>query len=232
MDAGAIKYYPYIGTAANNAFILIMIDLVLSRSKRSRLEYEKINLKVLHQRARHDQLKQQIHPHFLFNALNTLKILMKKSDKDAENYLITLSNFLRLSIADGKKELISLKEEMEILSQFLSLHEGRFPNLIHCSINITERQKSIYKVPVYGIQILVENAIKHNAFSKLNPLKIDIDLEDEWVIVTNNILPRQQHLASTGIGLQNLSERTKMLTSHDIEVIKTEEKFTVKVKTV
>ena len=134
---GSLRFYPLIGSAANNAIILIIIDLVLSRERRMALEVEKANLESVNLKARHEQLKQQIQPHFLFNALNTLKLLIKRNPDTAESYSVRLSNFLRASILEGMDEKHSIADDLRLLEDFMELQKERFPQAIEYNYSIS-----------------------------------------------------------------------------------------------
>lgn len=229
---GVLKYYPLVGTAANNVFILIMIDLVLSRGKRAALEIEKANLQSLNLKARHEQLKQQIQPHFLFNALNTLKLLIKKRPDAAEMYTVRLSSFLRTSISDGLEEKLSIKEDLEIFENFMELQKVRFPDAIEYSCTISPETLTGAFLPAFTFQTLAENAIKHNGFNVREPLRIEISEVESMILFTNNMIPRNQEIESTGIGLKNLSERFQIISGGDIQIEKNEESFLVKIKAI
>jgi len=227
---GSLQFYPFIGSAANNAFILIMIDLIVNRERRASLEIEKARLESTNIKSRHELLKQQIQPHFLFNALNTLKLLINRDHSSATAYTVKLSTFLRASIADGLEEKISVKRDLDIFLDFMELQMVRFPDAI---IILDEIPQSVFNTrlfPPFTLQILAENAIKHSEFSKGNPLKVRMRVDDEVLSFSNNHTPRKVGKESVGIGLNNLSERFKILSGEGIEVEQNEALFIVRLK--
>jgi len=228
--ASSFRFYPFIGMAANNTFILIIIDLILNREKKAALEIEKRILEAVNLKSRHEQLKQQIQPHFLFNALNTLKLLVKKNVESAELYIIRLSSFLRATISDEYKEKISIKKDLEIFNDFMELQLVRFPGAIQLKNTISEELSHKFFLPSFTMQTLAENAIKHNQFSADDPLTIGINEKNGVISFVNNYHPKNSGMDSVGIGLKNLSERFKILSGHDIEVIKSDDCFEVKFK--
>ncbi len=231
-DMGGLQFYPFIGWAANNAFILIMIDLILNKEKRVALEIEKANLEALNLQSKHEQLKQQIQPHFLFNALHTLKLLIGKDPKDAESYTIRLSSFLRASISDGFKEKASIRKEFEVFKDYMELQKVRFPGAIHYSHAISDSIMRQGYLPTFTLQTLGENAIKHTEFSVEDPLIIDIQENEGIISFANNYAPKRTVPISVGIGLTNLSERFKILSGENIEVSLEQEVFMVKLKAI
>ena len=219
--------FPLFIVQMNNALILFIIALIILRENERKVVNENAQLKLMNLEAQQQQLKQQIHPHFLFNSLNTLKSLIKKYPDEAEEYLIKLSSFLRVNINANTQNLIPLEDEMQICSDYLSIQKVRFKNSLQYTI---ELPKEIYssKVPVFAIQCLLENAIKHNALTDNKPLKIKIGfLPDNKIYIVNNIQTRQVSDSSTGMGLKNLTERYKLMADKTIEIKRTDNRFEV-----
>lgn len=228
----SFRYYPLIGMAANTVFILIIIDLILSQGKRAVLELEKSGLVAANLKARHEQLKQQIHPHFLFNALNTLKLLIKNQQQEATTYTVRLSRFLRASITQGLEDKMSIRQELTIFKDFMELQKVRFPDIITYEINLSHETINQCYLPAFTFQTLAENALKHNAFDQNHPLHITIYEAGGDILFKNNRIPFQQVPDSTGIGLINLSERFRIISGQDIAVEKQHQAFSVKLKAI
>lgn len=228
----SFRYLPLIGMVANTVFILIIIDLILSQGRRALLELEKSGLVAANLKARHEQLKQQIHPHFLFNALNTLKLLIKNQQHEATTYTIRLSRFLRASITQGLEDKMNIRQELAIFKDFMELQMVRFPDIITYEISLSQETISHYYLPAFTFQTLAENALKHNAFDQDHPLHIKIYQAGEEILFENNRIPFQQVPDSTGIGLINLSERFRILSGQDIAIDKEKEAFSVKLKAI
>ncbi len=230
--ANNFRFYPFIGMAANNTFILIIIDLILNREKKAALEIEKATLEAVNLKSRHEQLKQQIQPHFLFNALNTLKLLVDKSSGSAESYILRLSQFLRATISDEYKEKITIEKDLEIFTDFIELQRVRFPGAIQLENSLSEEFCRSFLLPSFTMQTLAENAIKHNRFSIHAPLKITIAENEGVVSFYNNYNPKKLRLDSVGIGLKNLSERFKILSGEEIDVMQDALRFEVRFKVI
>ena len=209
-----------------------MIDLILNRERRARLEIEKANLLATNLKSRHELLKQQIQPHFLFNALNTLKLLINRDQGSAEAYTIRLSSFLRASISDGLEEKLSIKKDLEIFADFMELQMVRFPGGInfHTAISDDTLQKGF--LPAFTLQTLAENAIKHNEFSSSHPLVIEINEIEGNILFSNTYTPKKVVSDSVGIGLKNLSERFRILCGRGVEVENDGRFFMVKFKAI
>ena len=214
---------------SSNTIILIIQDLMLLREKKAIIESENAQLKIKNIEATYNQLKQQIHPHFLFNSLNTLKTLIRKQPKDAEIYLKKLSDFLRASITLNNENLAKLSDELKFCLDYLELQKGRFGEALKYSVEIPKEAKSGL-VPVFSVQHLLENAIKHNALTVENPLLIEIKNDNNRIIVSNNIQVKDLTEETTGRGLANLAERYKILSGDEIIFQSDDNHFSVSLK--
>jgi LytS/YehU family sensor histidine kinase len=202
---------------------------MLLREKKAIIESENAQLKIKNIEATYNQLKQQIHPHFLFNSLNTLKTLIRKQPKDAEIYLKKLSDFLRASITLNNENLAKLSDELKFCLDYLELQKGRFGEALIYSVEIPEEAISGF-VPVFSVQHLLENAIKHNALTVENPLLIEIKNDNNRIIVSNNIQVKDLTEETTGRGLANLAERYKILSGDEIIFQSDDNHFSVSLK--
>jgi two-component system, LytTR family, sensor kinase len=214
---------------SSNTIILIIQDLMLLREKKAIIESENAQLKIKNIEATYNQLKQQIHPHFLFNSLNTLKTLIRKHPKEAEAYLIKLSDFLRASVTSDNENIVKLGDELKFCLDYLELQKGRFGEALKYSVDIPDEVKSGF-VPVFSVQHLLENAIKHNALTVENPLLIEIKYDDNRIIVTNNVQVKSITEETTGRGLTNLAERYKILSGDKIILHSDDNHFSVSLK--
>lgn len=177
----------------------------------------------------YETLKSQINPHFLFNSFNTLITIIEDSQEKAVDYVETLSDYFRSMLNYRDKDVIRLDEELEIVSAYFYLQQKRFGEHLKLTINVTSNDKEEFYVPPLSIQLLVENAIKHNAVSHETPLQIDISINNsnQFLVVSNNLNPKKTHDPSTGIGLNNIFSRYKILTEQDVTVIRTDKQFIV-----
>lgn len=210
-----------------NLIVFIIFDLVVSNETAMVLNKENAELKFSNLEAEYKLLKDQINPHFLFNALNTSKSLIKSKPIAAEQYIVNLSDFIRLMINNQQKSA-SLKEEIDMLENYITLQKIRFEDAIKVSIDINENFLG-YKIPFFTLVSLFENAIKHNVLTNEMPLNIELYDENEWIVVANNIQPKFV-MATSRTGLININKRSKILTEQDIKVENDSNHFTVKVK--
>ncbi|MEO8148154.1 MAG: two-component regulator propeller domain-containing protein [Bacteroidia bacterium] len=185
------------------------------------LEKEKIKFQL-------DTLMSQVNPHFLFNSFNTLISIIENDKHLAVEYVENLSEFFRNLITYRNKDLITLKEEMKLSSAYYFMQQKRFGKNLEMKIDIKEEEKELLLPPLV-VQLLIENAIKHNAVSKETPLTITINTDSDKLIIKNNINPKQSAEPSTKTGLQNIIDRYKLLTKREIQIVKTEKEFTVSI---
>ena len=184
------------------------------------VKLEKDNLE-----ARYETLKAQLNPHFLFNSLNTLITFVEENPKATE-YIQNLSDFMRYVLKSREKELTMLSEELEVCKKYLFLQQSRFGNNLTSEITVNENSLKLY-VPPLSVQMLIDNAIKHNVVSKEKPLNILIGLENEnYLYVTNNLQIKTSE-AKNGLGLRNISERYNYLSKSQVVIAENESEFKV-----
>ena len=188
-----------------------------------RLEKEKLA-------SQFETLKNQVNPHFLFNSFNTLANIIEDDKSKAIEYIEKLTDFFRQILVHREKDLITLEEELEIINDYVYLQQQRFEDSLLIKISISKEQAMHFYIPPLALQILVENAIKHNSLTTSKPLTIELYFENDFLIVKNNLQPKMNMEPSTGTGLQNITRRMQMLGFPAIEVEKTDTTFFVKLK--
>ncbi len=173
-----------------------------------------------------DALKNQVNPHFLFNSLNTLISVIPEDTKIAVKFAENLSSVYRYILEIRDKELITLQEELNCVYAYQYLLSIRFEKHIEFDFKDLEHIQGKYVVPL-SIQMLMENAIKHNIVSQAKPLTISIYLENDLLKVCNNLQEKTQNVESTGVGLKNIQQRYDLLANKKITVEKTDAVFCV-----
>ncbi len=194
--------------------------------KQTILEAEK--LKKEQAIAQYETLKNQVNPHFLFNSLNVLTTLVHKDADVAEQFINQLSKVYRYILESRAQEIIGLDEEIRNLEAYVFLMKIRFGGNFNFDNQLTTNTNR-YKVAPLTLQMLVENALKHNEVSKLHPLSISVFLSDNFIVVRNNLQLKTNQNDSTGIGLSNIKARYEFLSSHPISVSEADGFFTVKI---
>jgi LytS/YehU family sensor histidine kinase len=213
-----------------NTLILIVQNLVILQYKKAQSEIENLQLQANISETANLLLRQQIHPHFLFNALNTIKSLYKKDLQQGEDYLVHLANFLRVSISNHTTKTTLIKNELEFCLDYLKMQKIRFGTAIDYSINIPEETIQSRYLPFFSLQPMVENALKHNDLTEERPILITIKEENGFLLVSNNVQPRSYKETSTGQGLLNLTERYRLFGEEGITIKSDSSFFTVGLK--
>lgn len=204
------------------SFIFLIQNFVLHQYEKSRIQLELLELKASNSEAVNQLLQQQIQPHFLFNALNILKSLIRKDSKSAEAYLLRLSDFLRVSISNNKSGVATIEDELKVCDDYMEMQRIRFGDALQYKVDIKPNDLVLErKLPFFSLQPLLENAIKHNELTNENPLYIKIEKEGNCIKVSNNIQIKKYLEISTGNGHNMLKERYKILDA-PAPVIKTE----------
>ncbi len=177
-------------------------------------------------------LRNQVNPHFLFNSFNTLISTIEDDPKMAVDYVEQLSEFFRNIVNYRDKDIITLEEELNLMQTYFYLQQKRFGDALKMNINISEQAKQDIFIPPLTLQLLVENAIKHNAVSKETPLTVNLYIENEKrLVVQNDINPKFTKEASTGMGLQNIINRYNLLSDETVLINNDEKRFTVSLPT-
>lgn len=189
----------------------------------------KINeaLKIQQIRTQFEVLQNQMSPHFLFNSLNTLTALIAENHDVAIEFTQKLSDVYRYILQQKDKELVPLGEELEFVKDYMFLLQMRYPDNLKANIAVDSQYHGLYIAPL-TIQMLVENAIKHNVISRTHPLNIDIYVENgRSVVVKNNLMLKNSIQKSTKTGLINIRKRYEYLGQRKIDVITTTRNFMV-----
>lgn len=173
----------------------------------------------------YESLKNQVNPHFLFNSLNALTSLVYDDQEKAVEFIRKLSQVYRYVLDKKDEELVPFEDELDFARNYIFLQKIRFGD--NLKIQVIGAARSKY-VPPLAIQLLVENAIKHNVVSELHPLTIDIEVNNDFCIIRNSIKEKLDK-DSTGVGLDNLKARYQYLSKKPVEVANEDGVFTVKV---
>ncbi len=172
-------------------------------------------------------LKNQLDPHFLFNSLNTLAALIDEENVPAQEYLNRLADVYRYVLVSRNKNTVPLEEEMAFLDAYVFLNKTRFRENLQVETLLSPETYHQHVTPL-SLQMLVENAIKHNVVSKEKPLKISIQQDAGYLVVENNIQEKTMLATSTRVGLQNIINRYGLLTDRHVQIIRSGGFFTVK----
>lgn len=173
----------------------------------------------------YQSLKDQLNPHFLFNSLNVLSNLVYEDADQANAFIEKLSGIYRYVLDVQYEELVSLERELAFAKKYLELQKLRFGEKLQFEVEVSEESK--FNLPPLTLQLLLENAIKHNAATKVKPLKILIEQDGDHLKVSNSLVARSKEPEASGIGLKNIKERYGFLTDREVSVIASEDTFEV-----
>lgn len=207
--------------------LLALTEAFYQYFKNQRAEKEKAELLRLNVTARYHNLKQQVNPHFLFNSFNTLSSLINVDPKKAEEYVEEMSLVYRYLLQSSREELTTLYRELRFLQSYLVMLQTRFGEGLEVFIDVPKVYHNCL-VPPLTLQILVENAVKHNEVSLQNPLQIAITVSGAAELrVCNNLQPKSVAMPSEKIGLANIISKYRLLGQPEVIVLKTPETFIV-----
>lgn len=216
-----------LGAVFNIIFCIIwQVEYIFTRWRTALGEKEWMERQLLQQEF--DRLKEQLNPHFLFNNLNVLSSLISDNPPKASYYLDELSKIYRYLLRRGEADFATLDDELNFIKSYTALLGIRFGETVRVNIEADGAPHDLL-LPTLSLQLLVENAIKHNLADRINPLRITIRIVDNaCVIVSNNLQARLTTVASHHIGLANIQTKYRMMSIEDMSVKKTAETFEVR----
>ena len=191
------------------------------------VDFENTKLRLFNQEAQYKLLQDQINPHFLFNTLETISSLISNTPDLAKEFIFYLSDFLRVNIQNSES-VVLLNEEVLLLKNYIELQTIRFGKAIQMDTKLNNDLLLTIKLPYFSLLTLIENAVKHNSFTVEKPLKITIEYNGEFIVVSNNIQAKKLIGKTTKSGINNLNERYKLLIGKEIIVQKMQSSFIVK----
>ncbi|RAI97581.1 histidine kinase [Chitinophaga skermanii] len=210
-----------------NLTFYMFIHMIYQSYQNQRVSIELERSKMDNLAAQYELLRQQVNPHFLFNTLNTLKYMVESNDEHSVDFILKLSDFYRFTLENRKLDLIRVEEELKILDAYVFLLKARFEEGFEVNVQI-EKPTQQTMMPPFTLQLLVENAIKHNIVAPNKTLHVNIYKEGAHIVISNNVQPKITPEASTGIGLENINERYHHLLGKNIDIQPSTTTFTVK----
>lgn len=215
--------------------VLILASLIVhsfiffKNWKTAAVQQEK--LKHEHLALQYDTLVNQVNPHFLFNSLNSLAALIDKDQDKAGQFVKKLSEIYRYVLDQKVNELVSVESELKFLESYIFLQKIRFAENLIISMDVTPVRKR--KVIPLSLQMLLENAIKHNIISKDRPLHIEIYSTDEdYIVVKNDNQKKAAIDGSTGLGIENIKRRYEFFTNKPVKTIENQEYYMIELPTI
>lgn len=174
-----------------------------------------------------DTLRNQAQPHFFFNTLNTLRDIIDQNTKEeAKVFVNRLSEVYRFILESGNSNLITLREELPFAKAYVHIQKERFGNNLHVKWNIPESAMDRMIVPM-SLQLLLENAVKHNVISRAKPLQVYVDIENGQLVVSNKVQPKSTQLPTTKLGLKNIERRYALISDKQVTIFEKNGNFRV-----
>jgi len=205
--------------------ILVNLSHFFTSWRQAAVNEEKLRREKL--QVEYEALRNQVNPHFLFNNLTALSSLVYKDREKAVTFIREFSNVFRYVLESREKEVVDLATEKKFIESVSYLYRIRYENSLQINLRLTDATDK-YIIPM-ALQMLLENAIKHNAISEGSPLKVDILEENNYVVVKNNLQPKKTTIVSSRIGLENIKSRYKYLSDKEVIVKASDETFEVRI---
>ncbi|MFC5409502.1 sensor histidine kinase [Larkinella bovis] len=203
-------------------------DLALYQQQLEHSEQEREKLRVANLQSQLDVLKQQVNPHFLFNSLNSLSSLISEDPKQAEQFVDKLSGVYRYVLRANEQQLTTMETELRFIDSYYHLLQTRYGTGLNLTIAVDDRYLNC-QLPPLTLQLLIENAVKHNVVAPRKPLTIQIGIDEQHRLVVQNTLQRKvTHIMSNGVGLTNIVAKYQMLKLPQPVVEESEALFTVR----
>ena len=219
-------HHPILATYFTCFFIMLTYEAIYfyDQLRLSILEKEAAKQAQIHSEL--ESLRNQVNPHFLFNSMNTLMNLVMEDQKIAVSFLRKLSKVYRYVLENREDELVTLQKELDFIHSYVFLQKERFKENLEVTIDIPDHYLT-HKIIPLSLQILFENAIKHNIASRKKPLKIEVFVEAGKLVVQNNLQRKEQVMHSTKVGLENIKTRYQYFTKETVSVGECTDYFTV-----
>lgn len=213
----------------------VIISVVVSGScyimylifRQQYINKENQQLRMENIRNQYEALKNQLNPHMLFNSLNTLRALIREAPEKAQDYTLELSNVMRYMLHDNASKSVTLAEELEFVKAYTFILKMRYEDTLYFEMDIDNRYAN-YLLPPMSLQLLIENAVKHNEISMRNPLRIEVKTTaNDSILVRNRRQPKLTNTSGPGIGLDNLARRYHLFFEKEIEIVADTDYFCV-----
>ena len=214
-------------TIVLTAMVMAMYEAIyfFIQLKNSIQEEERAKQAVI--QAQLDALRNQAQPHFFFNSLNALRDIIDESPKeDAKNFVDNLSEIYRFILEAGNANLISLRNELKFAKSYMHVQSERFGDNLKFNWNVPDSLLDSMIAPM-SLQLLMENAIKHNVVSKAKPLEINVNAIDKYIVIANRIQAKSTQLPSTKLGLKNIEKRYELISDKPVRISNDGHQFSV-----
>lgn len=204
------KVFLFILPLVASTLLLVIVEMIISVEERDNLSVKLANLEKEQLNTKYSALKEQLDHHFLFNNLSVLSSLIYEDVEKADRFIQDFSSIYRYVLRINQRNLVSVEEELAFIDNYLNLYKFRFEHGFDFKVTVDDKTKKL-QIPPLTLQVLVENAIKHNVVSCKNPLRLHIQSKDKTLWISNNLQEKQDKESSTKTGQSNLIEKYKLL---------------------
>ena len=218
--------YGQFATLSLCVYVLIANRHIMDYMETTQIRVEQLEKE--HLLSQFNALKNQVNPHFLFNSLSILSSLVRKDPALSEQFIDRLSKAYRYILEQREYDVVPMRAELDFLQAYAFLLQTRFEHKFEVRLELQEAAVTAARIPPLTLQLLVENAVKHNRMSGREPLLIRIAQEGDQLVVRNPFRPRGERKDSTGVGLQNIINRYALLTDRPVWAGETEREFVVR----
>jgi sensor histidine kinase YesM len=211
-----------------NLFLHCVNAIVFFMNKLKKAQLEAEQLKKISVEAQFEALRNQINPHFMFNCFNVLSTLVYRDADTSAKFIAQISNVYRYLLHSQERKIVTLQEELSFIDSYLYLLQMRYGENLIVEKDIKANVEEFYVAPA-ALQMLIENAIKHNIISKRNPLTIRLYSDHQTITISNNLQEKQVKEESTHRGLQNIQSRYRLLSDEQVKIEKSASEFRVEI---
>lgn len=224
---GDFKKTYFVGLILNLALDALW-ETIFSVDKYKEKLSEKELLEQLQLQQEFDQIKNKLNPHFLFNCFNVLSTLIAEDKKHAETFIMDMSKMYRYLLKSNHEDFVPLENEIAFLNSYYNLLKTRHGDALNMTLDVDKKYFSNL-VPSLSLQLLVENAVKHNIAHRSQPLQLSVSvIEGNMLEIKNNLQLKEQQEKSTGIGLNSIRSKYALIRHDDLDIIRSEKEFTVR----
>ena len=208
--------------------IQVLFYSIRSVYQNRQMEVENANLRQENTQAQLDVFRQQVNPHFLFNALNSLRSLIQIKHPETGDFVVRLSEVYRYQIQGSKENKVTLEQELQMLDAYAYLLRVRFQDNFALEIQLPDSLRQTL-IPTLTLQILLENSVKHNVVSSEKHLKVLLttSIDQRYLLFSNNLQPKRTPAPSTGLGLENIDQRYRLICGEGIQIVRNGQEFIV-----
>ncbi len=204
------KIFLFILPLVTSSLFLLIVEMIVSLEEKNNLTIKLAHIEKEQLNTKYSALKEQLDHHFLFNNLSVLSSIIYEDVEKADNFIQDFSSIYRYVLRINQSNLVSVKDELDFIDNYLNLYKYRYENGFNFKVTVDEETKKL-KIPPLTLQVLVENAIKHNVVSCKRPLKLHIESKGKELWVSNNLQEKEDKETSTKTGQRNLIEKYELL---------------------